>query len=686
VNIKDDPAGLREAWLTSKEQYLVRKGAIYPDDVKNYALRTEKLDELVKLATAVKNGSHYEIQTYETNIAWHDTKVKLDDMRKVYTEIYKEDRRATFQYLHELELIINFQLLIVIRALSSKSSEVLFLNNLINAKKVELKAFGINISIPDGASTLEKYTRAKVQIDKLDPMKRIRFESIKEQYQFELEEEKQLREEREKAEKEAAEIRAQRSKELFQARKEMKEAQKNMVDVPIDEMIDGRKKYTKILEQYKVTGQKFIDAQFPADENSLGPHCKQNVAGWKRAGDECTVIEGGVTIEDVKQGALGDCYFLSALTVLGTQRVQDVFVDFDPSVKCGAYLIKFYNGEKKMYVIVDDFFPVDCDGNWAFVKTLSGTELWPMLIEKAYAKLHGDYDSIAAGKVQFALADLTGGFPEEVKLETAQNNPDNLWKKMLKNQQLGYLMGAGSPENPRGDAAISENGIVQGHAYAITNVVELENERLIQLKNPHGQFGAEWNKDWSDSSFKWTKKFKADLKMEEKPDGIFWMSLDDFVWEYKNLYICRLFDPAIWNIMPVIEGSWQGDSAAGLPCKFNPQVKFGNNPQYALTTLKPCTAFIILSQNETVDMFKGKLPIIYMIYNTKVRVKEPAANMIASSGSPIDLKTVSSEVILDTPGTYIIVAASMYAGEKGHGTFTLKVITDDRQSKIAPLT
>ena len=164
------------------------------------------------------------------------------------------------------------------------------------------------------------------------------------------------------------------------------------------------------------------------------------------------------------------------------------------------------------------------------------------------------------------------------------------------------------------------------------------------------------------------------------------MSLDDFVWEYKNLYICRLFDPAICNIMPIIEGAWQGDSAAGLPCKVNPQVRFGNNPQYALTILKPCTAFIILSQNETVDMFKGKLPIIFMLYSSKTRVKDPAAKMIASSGSPTDLKTVSSEVILDTPGTYIIVAATMFAGEKGHGTFTLKVITDDMKSKIAPLT
>jgi hypothetical protein len=39
-----------------------------------------------------------------------------------------------------------------------------------------------------------------------------------------------------------------------------------------------------------------------------------------------------------------------------------------------------------------------------------------MILEKAYAKLHGGYHHIVGGKVSFALSDLTGGFPEEIKL------------------------------------------------------------------------------------------------------------------------------------------------------------------------------------------------------------------------------------------------------------------------------
>jgi Calpain family cysteine protease. len=49
-----------------------------------------------------------------------------------------------------------------------------------------------------------------------------------------------------------------------------------------------------------------------------------------------------------------------------------------------------------------------------------------MLLEKAYAKLNGGYDNIVAGKVHFALSDLTGGEPEEIKLETLRDNPESL--------------------------------------------------------------------------------------------------------------------------------------------------------------------------------------------------------------------------------------------------------------------
>jgi Calpain family cysteine protease len=36
-------------------------------------------------------------------------------------------------------------------------------------------------------------------------------------------------------------------------------------------------------------------------------------------------------------------------------------------------------------------------------------EIWPMIIEKAYAKMYGSYENIVSGIIQEAMVDLTNG-------------------------------------------------------------------------------------------------------------------------------------------------------------------------------------------------------------------------------------------------------------------------------------
>ena len=56
-------------------------------------------------------------------------------------------------------------------------------------------------------------------------------------------------------------------------------------------------------------------------------------------------------------------------------------------MECGAFCIKFCPGGKETIIIIDDFF---CWVNdvFPFAKAPNG-ELWPMILEKAYAKLYG---------------------------------------------------------------------------------------------------------------------------------------------------------------------------------------------------------------------------------------------------------------------------------------------------------
>lgn len=106
-------------------------------------------------------------------------------------------------------------------------------------------------------------------------------------------------------------------------------------------------------------------------------------------------------------------------------------------------------------------------------------ELWPAVLEKAYAKMYGSFSMIESGKVQMALADLTNGFPDSISLAEYGKNDKLLWEKLKVCYKHGDLLGAGTHPHPNGDAHVNESGIVASHAYAVLQVVEDGNDRLI---------------------------------------------------------------------------------------------------------------------------------------------------------------------------------------------------------------
>ena len=140
-------------------------------------------------------------------------------------------------------------------------------------------------------------------------------------------------------------------------------------------------------------------------------------------------------------------------------------------------------------------------------------------------------------------------------------------------------MGAASPSHPDGDRAMSTTGIVQGHAYSVLSIKEIDQNKLIKLRNPHGSgTEEEWAGAWSDmDSVRWTKRLQnlADYDVESKKekdkfDGVFWMCVDDMATEFSRIDVCRVFDSNIWKEFEVIKVFlivYKGNNSGGVDSK-----------------------------------------------------------------------------------------------------------------------
>jgi calpain-15 len=106
----------------------------------------------------------------------------------------------------------------------------------------------------------------------------------------------------------------------------------------------------------------------------------------------------------------------------------------------------------------------------------------------------------------------------------------------------GFLITGGTPGQSmwqETDDRPDGSGLVPGHAYSIIQVVEAKGNKLLNLRNPWGNF--EWDGNWSDSSFLWTEEMKQLVKPSlDGEDGSFWMGFDDFMFKFDTIGLSRV--------------------------------------------------------------------------------------------------------------------------------------------------
>ncbi len=324
------------------------------------------------------------------------------------------------------------------------------------------------------------------------------------------------------------------------------------------------------LNQLASTGQHFVDQSFSTGVEAL--------AGWQEGGKPVsfyeelewlepkmffgpnyTVMKDSCDMRDLKQGALGDCYLLSAIAAIAEypERIERILATKQMNRE-GIYGVNFCLNGIWQEVVIDDAFPCKKSSRKPAFCTSESKELWPMIIEKAWAKIHRGYNNIISGLMRETLKDLTGA--PCITIFSKDNTPDSHWNNLVDADLNRHIMGCASSDLKKSgdDSADTSTGLSGNHAYTLIGVLEIitregeprvkqphefsdpSNIRLVKLRNPWGK--GEWTGDWSDRSPLWTPRLRAEANMVDRDDGIFYMPFDQWLVYFRDYQICYYHD------------------------------------------------------------------------------------------------------------------------------------------------
>ncbi|XP_059559822.1 calpain-10 isoform X7 [Myotis daubentonii] len=175
----------------------------------------------------------------------------------------------------------------------------------------------------------------------------------------------------------------------------------------------------------------FRDPAFPASDSSLFSSFSTPLAQfreditWRRPQEICAtprLFPDNPQEGQVKQGLLGDCWFLCACAALQKSRhlLEQVFLPGQPTwldqTYRGSFTCRVWQFGRWVEVTIDDRLPC-LAGRLCFSRCQREDVFWLPLLEKVYAKVHGSYEHLWAGQVADALVDLTGGLAERWNLK-----------------------------------------------------------------------------------------------------------------------------------------------------------------------------------------------------------------------------------------------------------------------------
>ncbi|KAM0430598.1 hypothetical protein ACHAPT_005950 [Fusarium lateritium] len=409
---------------------------------------------------------------------------------------------------------------------------------------------------------------------------------------------------------------------------------------------------------------------------------------------------GGFSSSDIKQGYLGNCWWVAALATIAHRQdlMKKICVARDE--ECGVYGFVFFRDGEWISTVVDDNLYLkekdygrsretyDPTGKHerrhrkekqtgsdalAFAKCEDANETWLPLLEKAFAKVHGDYEALVMGWAGAAVEDLTGGIATVMAANSVLRK-ERLWREMLvsdgEDTEFVFSLGANRPWTD------CNNGIVQRHVYSILKATEVEDEngdkvRLVKIRNPWGERSYKgqgaWHGPWSDGSKEWTPYMVQKLRYKFGDDGVWWMSFNDMLDNFDWIHRTRLFDER-WTVAQ----QWTSVSVPWLTGYLK--------KKFIVEVKEEGTVVIVLSQLDD-RYFKGLSEQYSFTLQFLLKPIDDARPICRTRG--VGPRSINCEVKLE-PGVYEVIPKIVAHHQEGNPTVqkVVKMAADKKPQKL----
>jgi len=208
---------------------------------------------------------------------------------------------------------------------------------------------------------------------------------------------------------------------------------------------------------------------------------------------------------DIRQRRLGDCSLMGTLAGLAATPAGRALLsnaiseNRDKSGAVISYTVTLYKPDDTRFppvslackVQVVPEFPKGAHADPATNDDKTKSEIWPLVVEKAYAEVRGGYDRIGCGGTVYgAMTALTGTFPQH-------DEPGWLFgytsKDLLRDLAAGKTIVLSTPKEDELTASrtrfpAESSDIAEDHAYAVLGTTTAEGGNvMVRLYNPWGK-------------------------------------------------------------------------------------------------------------------------------------------------------------------------------------------------------